>query len=53
MLYQCITTDNELKAGKAIAQISVSENEKIKLKLNWEWLNNGNDKETSEYVEID
>lgn len=53
MLYQCITTENELKAGKAIAQISVSENEKIKLKLNWEWLNNGNDKGTSEYVEID
>jgi hypothetical protein len=53
MLYQCITTENELKAGKAIAQISVSENEKINLKLNWEWLNNGNDKGTSEYVEID
>jgi hypothetical protein len=53
MLYQCITTDDELKAGKAIAQISVSENEKIKLILNWEWLNNGSDKGTSEYVEID
>lgn len=24
MLYQCLTTDNELKAGKAIAQISIS-----------------------------
>ena len=53
MLYQCLTTDNELKAGKAIAEISVSENEKIKLKLNWEWLTNGNDKGTSEYIEID
>lgn len=53
MLYQCLTIDNELKAGKAIAEISVSENEKIKLKLSWEWLANGNDKGTSEYIEID
>lgn len=53
MLYQCLTNDNELKAGKAIAEISVSENEKIKLKLKWEWLTNGNDKGTSEYIEID
>lgn len=53
MLYQCLTIDNELKAGKAIAEISVSENEKIKLKLSWEWLTNGNDKGTSEYIEID
>lgn len=53
MLYQCLTIDNELKAGKAIAEISVSENEKIKLKLNWEWLTNGNDKGTSEYIEIE
>src|SRR5215203_6648854 len=38
MLYQCLTTDNQLKAGKAIAQITLTENNKIKLSLEWEWL---------------
>jgi hypothetical protein len=53
MLYQCLTTDNQLKAGKAIAQIGLTENGKIKLSLNWEWLTNGNDKGKSEYIEIE
>lgn len=52
MLYQCMTTDNQLKAGKAIAQISLAENGKMKLSLDWEWLTNGNQKGTSEYLEI-
>lgn len=51
MLYQCITESNELKAGKAIADISFTENEKIKLKLNWEWLGDPNDTGVSEYLE--
>lgn len=50
MLYQCITTDNELKAGKAIANVSLTQDNKITLKLNWEWL--GKDgKGVSEYIE--
>ncbi len=53
MLYQCLTTDNELRAGKALAQISLAENGKMKLRLNWEWLTNGNDKGESEYFEIE
>ena len=51
MLYQCITTENELKAGKAIAKISLTEHNKIKLKLDWEWLDDSDDKGTSEYIE--
>ena len=51
MLYQCLTTDNELKAGKADAEISLTENNKIKLKLNWEWLGEKKDKGVSEYLE--
>ena len=51
MLYQCLTTEDELKAGKAIADISVV-NEKINLKLNWEWLDAEKKKGTSEYIEI-
>ncbi len=51
MLYQCITTENELKAGKAIAEISLTKNNKMKLKLNWEWMGNKNESGTSEYIE--
>jgi hypothetical protein len=52
MLYQCLTTGNELKAGKAIAQISFMENGKMKLNLDWEWLGGGYEKGISEYIEI-
>ena len=51
MLYQCITTDNELKAGKAIAKISLTNDEKIKLTLNWKWLEDKNESGISEYIE--
>ena len=53
MLYQCLTTDNELKAGKAIAKISVTDIGKMTLYLNWEWLTKGNEKGTSDYIEIE
>ncbi|TYA74886.1 hypothetical protein [Seonamhaeicola marinus] len=52
MLYQCITTDNELKAGKAIAKISINKDNKIKLSLNWQWLNNTKETGVSEYIEL-
>lgn len=51
MLYQCITTDNTLKAGKAIAKISITKDNKIHLKLDWEWLNGTKEKGTSQYIE--
>lgn len=51
MLYQCVTSTNELKAGRAIAYIELTENGKIKLSLNWEWLGDKNEKGTSQYIE--
>lgn len=51
MLYQCLTIDNELKAGKAKAEVSLSETGKIRLKLNWEWLGDKNESGVSEYLE--
>jgi len=51
MLYQCLTTDNELKAGKAIADITLTEQGKIKLSLDWQWLTNEKEKGQSEYIE--
>ena len=51
MLYQCITTDNELRAGKAIAEVSVNEHGKIELRLNWEWLGDKKEQGVSQYLE--
>lgn len=50
MLYQCIVTNNELRSGKAIANISLTQNNKIKLKLNGEWLDKDG-KGVSGYIE--
>ena len=51
MLYQCMTTENELKAGKAIAKIEFTEQGKMKLSFDWEWLGDKPQKGTSEYIE--
>ncbi|WP_136466533.1 hypothetical protein [Flagellimonas onchidii] len=53
MLYQCLTEDGELKAGKAEAHIRMDENNKIRLLLDWQWLNDSTKKGTSEYVEVE
>lgn len=52
MLYQCLTTDNQLKAGKSIAQISLTKKRKIKLTLDWEWITGDKASGVSEYVEV-
>jgi N-acetylglutamate synthase-like GNAT family acetyltransferase len=53
MLYQCVTTDNEIKAGKAIAKIRVNEDNLIELGLDWEWMNTANpSKGQSKYIEL-
>jgi hypothetical protein len=51
MLYQCLTTDNELKTGKAMGKITFTENNKMKMKLNWQWLDKTKEKGTSVYIE--
>ena len=51
MLYHCLTTDDQLKAGKAIAKITLDDG-RMKLSLNWEWLVSGSDKGRSEYLEV-
>jgi len=51
MLYQCLNTANELRAGKAIAQISFNAEDKIKLRLKWEWLEGDHNTGVSEYIE--
>ncbi len=51
MLYQCMTTEGELKAGKAIAKIKIDPDGKIRLSLDWEWIGGGVGKGRSEYLE--
>lgn len=51
MRYQCLTVNQELKVGKAIAKISQLDNGKLKLSLDWEWLDSNNQGGTSEYIE--
>ncbi|MGJ8745515.1 hypothetical protein [Polaribacter sp.] len=51
MIYQCVTSENELKAGKAVAKISLTKEKKILLKLNWQWVSGNMEKGVSEYIE--
>ena len=52
MLYQCLTNENKLKAGKATTQISFTPDQKIKLKLLWKWITGDRSSGTSEYIEL-
>ena len=51
MLYHCITSSNDLKAGKAIAQVSTNIDGKIELRLKWEWLTS-DERGESLYIEL-
>jgi len=52
MLYQCLTTENQLKAGRATADIVIQDNKKLKLLLDWQWIAGGDSSGQSEYIEI-
>ncbi len=52
MLYQCLNVDDELLAGKAIAIVTKTKEDKIKLSLNWQWISGKEGSGTSEYIEI-
>ena len=51
MLYQCVTHDGILKAGRAKANISTNEENKIILHLKWQWLNGNQESGESTYLE--
>jgi len=52
MRYQCVTTDQELKSGKAIALISKTDDSKLQLSLDWQWLEGNKATGKSVYIEI-
>ncbi|MBW1294778.1 hypothetical protein GBO31_04620 [Aquimarina litoralis] len=51
LLYQCITTEGELKAGESKGIISKTPHGKLKLTFNWNWLNGDLSGGKSEYIE--
>lgn len=53
LLYQCLTTEGELKAGKSKGTISKTHNGKLKLQFDWNWLNGDLSGGKSEYIEIE
>ncbi len=53
LLFQCLTTENELKVGQSIGVISTTKNGKLKLTFDWSWLNGDLSQGTSQYVEVD
>ena len=53
LLYQCLTTEGELKAGESTGKISATQSGKLKLEFEWNWLNGDLSGGKSEYIEIE
>lgn len=51
LLYQCLTTSGELKAGKAIATFTQTNN-CVSIDMKWQWLNGDGSAGTSHYIEM-
>ncbi len=52
LLYHCITTDGELKAGSSIGKIVKNEAGLLMLSFDWQWLNGDRSAGKSEYIEV-
>lgn len=52
MRYQCLTEQGELLSGKAIADISLDQQNKIRLDLQWQWLEDSSKSGNSVYKEV-
>lgn len=52
MLYHCLTTDRELKAGKAIAQFILLDDGRVTMDLDWRWISGGESHGKSRYEEV-
>ena len=50
MLYQCITTAGELKAGQASARFSRGAEQRTCMHLDWQWLTDDRAKGVSEWL---
>nr|WP_249342557.1 hypothetical protein [Pseudomonas rustica] len=53
LLYQCITTDGEIRAGWSRGTVGVDEVGRTTLNFVWGWLSGANGGGESSYVEVD
>lgn len=53
MYYHCLTSTDALKAGKAIAKLSFTDNGRIQMHLHWQWLDENQASGVSHYIEVD
>lgn len=51
MLYQCITTAGELKAGQASAKFSRDADRRLRMHLDWQWLTGDRATGASDWIE--
>ena len=52
LLFQCLTKDGSLKAGKSKGIISKNTSGKLELEFEWNWLNGDLSGGTSAYIEL-
>ena len=52
LLYHCLTTNNQLKAGKAKAVFSKMEDNRLAFELDWEWITGDHSWGQSRYEEV-
>jgi len=51
LVYQCLTTEGELKSGTAVGKVEFTNEGKMVLKLDWEWLSKSGTTGKSAYIE--
>ena len=52
LIFQCLTTDGELKVGESQGTVSTNAQGKLELKFDWHWLNGDLSGGTSAYIEL-
>jgi hypothetical protein len=52
MLYHCLTTDQDLKAGKAIADFIETDTGGLAMELQWQWISGDGTQGRSRYEEV-
>ena len=53
LLFQCLTTDGELKVGESKGVVSQNSKGKLELNFDWNWLNGDLSGGKSAYIELD
>jgi len=52
MLYHCLTTDKNLKAGKALATFTQNGDGRVSMSLAWQWISGDDSTGQSRYEEV-